>query len=90
MRNMPQATRGQLVHTPHGEGFISQFWPMQIGDELELVAYFVFLLTPQPPEYGYPYYSARELAPLNPGTFFPYHKGEILQKMNRSEPKRGY
>jgi hypothetical protein len=78
MKNMQQVKRGQLIETPHGIGYVSYFWPMQEGEKVNQVAYGVYLLQGRAPEYGYPFYSASELRPLNPSTFFPAHKGEIL------------
>jgi hypothetical protein len=79
MKNMPQVRKGQFIETPHGAGFVSFMWPMQVGERTNVVAYFVFLITPRPPEFGMPLYESSELRPLNPGIFFPEHKGEILR-----------
>jgi hypothetical protein len=80
MRNMTQVTKGMLINTPHGQGFLSQVWPMQEGEKVDQCAYFVCLLRERDPKFGYPFYSAAELRALNPSIYFPAHRGEILRK----------
>jgi hypothetical protein len=79
MKNLPQVTKGQMIDTPHGIGFLSFVWPMAVGHKENQCAYFVFLVTPRPAEYGMPIYEAHELRNLNTGIYFPAHKGEILR-----------
>ena len=84
-KNIPQVRRGQLIETPHGPGFVSMFWGMQLGTTVDQVAYFVYLVTPRPAKFGYPFYCAAELRQLNPTIYFPAHRGEILRP-NRRQP----
>lgn len=83
MKNMQQVKIGQLIETPHGIGFLSFVWPLQVGDRVWQCAYFVFLITPRDPAFGMPLYEAHELRALNPSIYFPAHRGEILRKPSK-------
>lgn len=76
-----QTTKGQTLSTPYGVGQLTQIGRWVIGDEqTSEIGYGVTLDEGEHAGEQLDFLAA-ELRPLNRGTFFPRHTGEVLHRI---------